>query len=354
MIMRKKILYIVVFLQTAVLAWLVYDRESTLLGGTEVWLKTMPVDPRDYLRGDYVNLNYEISNPSEDLYSTELKALLKEQNKEEDYDSYKSRKNITVYVTLAVDPDIGLASVKSVDVKKPGKGELFIEGHMEGRHSWRSDIEYGIESYYVEEGTGLAIEQRARDNSRSLDVHVRINKKGRAVIEGLRWSGVEMLLSEDDSGTYVLTIENYDNYAVAIVLPKNLDTIGIERYGERLSKGPREPRSGNINRVDTPDVDAYKSEDVFVIPADNHITVPLNLKDLLREPITQEVWATITYQPPKESMLPSLPKEAKSWVGNLRTHGTFFPEVKPKTNAEQEENRTEGSDSHEDIPVLGE
>lgn len=49
-------------------------KEYTLRTGTEVILKTEPVDPRDLFRGDYVVLNYEISTldleeiPVEDPY----------------------------------------------------------------------------------------------------------------------------------------------------------------------------------------------------------------------------------------------------------------------------------------------
>ena len=41
---------------------MVYDRVRVLRQGSEVTLQTRPVDPRDFLRGDYVVLNYEITN----------------------------------------------------------------------------------------------------------------------------------------------------------------------------------------------------------------------------------------------------------------------------------------------------
>ena len=50
---------LVAFLQTAALAWIVYDRVSLLEDGREVVLKNVPVDPRDLFRGEYVILNYE-------------------------------------------------------------------------------------------------------------------------------------------------------------------------------------------------------------------------------------------------------------------------------------------------------
>ena len=41
---------------------MVFDRVRVLREGTEVTLQTRPVDPRDFLRGDYVVLSYEISS----------------------------------------------------------------------------------------------------------------------------------------------------------------------------------------------------------------------------------------------------------------------------------------------------
>ena len=49
-------------LQTAVLGFMVESRASILRSGTDVRLKTLPVDPRDLLRGDYVILSYGISS----------------------------------------------------------------------------------------------------------------------------------------------------------------------------------------------------------------------------------------------------------------------------------------------------
>ena len=48
-------------IQVGLIAVMVYDRVRVLREGTEVTLQTRPVDPRDFLRGDYVVLNYEIT-----------------------------------------------------------------------------------------------------------------------------------------------------------------------------------------------------------------------------------------------------------------------------------------------------
>ncbi len=48
-------------IQIGLLGGMVADHASILRTGTEVALRTRAVDPRDFLRGDYVTLNYEIS-----------------------------------------------------------------------------------------------------------------------------------------------------------------------------------------------------------------------------------------------------------------------------------------------------
>ena len=46
--------------QTGLVGKMITDRAALLKGGTEVWLRTTFVDPRDLLRGHYVILNLEI------------------------------------------------------------------------------------------------------------------------------------------------------------------------------------------------------------------------------------------------------------------------------------------------------
>ena len=61
-------LLLAVVIQTGVLVAMVAMKQWTLTTGTPVVLETKPVDPRSLFRGDYVRLNYAISNYS-GLYS---------------------------------------------------------------------------------------------------------------------------------------------------------------------------------------------------------------------------------------------------------------------------------------------
>ena len=54
--------------QTAALGYMIESRASILRSGRDVLLKTVPVDPRDLLRGDYVILSYDISRLQPELF----------------------------------------------------------------------------------------------------------------------------------------------------------------------------------------------------------------------------------------------------------------------------------------------
>jgi len=49
-------------LQVVIVFAIIIFKLSVLTGGTDVFLKIVPVDPRDLLRGDYATFQYDISN----------------------------------------------------------------------------------------------------------------------------------------------------------------------------------------------------------------------------------------------------------------------------------------------------
>ena len=57
----RRALLLVAALWLAILGGMVAINEHTLRTGREIVLKTVPVDPRDLFRGDYVTLRYDIS-----------------------------------------------------------------------------------------------------------------------------------------------------------------------------------------------------------------------------------------------------------------------------------------------------
>ena len=87
------------------------SKEFTLRTGKEILLKTVPVDPRDLFRGDYVILRYEISR----LDSNHIAA---------DYTDFKIGEKI--YVALKKEDGYGVAS--KLFRNSPKGEELFLKG----------------------------------------------------------------------------------------------------------------------------------------------------------------------------------------------------------------------------------
>lgn len=173
-------LCIVAGLQTAALAWMIYDRVSLLGGGREVVLDTAPFDPRSLFRGDYVILNYRISTLDPAKLDGE-DALVAGQ---------------AVYITLArpegPEPAGKLAAWTPVSLATRHPGEVgaqraVIRGKLWALSGTALRIKYGIESYFVPEGEGRRLESQARTGN--IRVLVAVASDGKAAIKGLVLDG---------------------------------------------------------------------------------------------------------------------------------------------------------------------
>jgi uncharacterized membrane-anchored protein len=160
---KKKIFLLIGVFWIVILGGFIGFKEFTLRTGDEVLLKTVPVDPRDLFRGDYVILRYDISS----------------------VDSYADNINVgdTVYVLLNIDKD-NIGSFGRIS-KEPTADEIFIKGVVKGKYGNRLTVEYGIESYFVPEGKGGEIEK----NRGRIYTRVSIDKFGNAVTKGLVLDG---------------------------------------------------------------------------------------------------------------------------------------------------------------------
>jgi uncharacterized membrane-anchored protein len=168
-------------IQVGLISVMVYDRVRILREGTEVTLQTRPVDPRDFLRGDYVVLTYEISNlPAGALKDTPSKG-----------------RGTPVFVKLVRKPEgiYEAASVHAVPVPV-ADGEALIRGRVVGGAGCGSDrrhfcetlfINYGIERYFVPQGDGKELE-RSR-NQGQVSVVAAVTPAGRAAIKRLLLGG---------------------------------------------------------------------------------------------------------------------------------------------------------------------
>ena len=142
--MKLKLLFLVLALQTAWILGTTFVQERALAGGKVVLLETWPVDPRDLMRGDYVTLNYKISDVALGLFSPVLTNGL--------------APGETVYVALEPRGQFHEVVLASTNQITPADGQVVLKG--QSRSWWNSaaqrsvHLEYGLERYYVREGTG--------------------------------------------------------------------------------------------------------------------------------------------------------------------------------------------------------
>lgn len=187
---QKKVLYLTVVFWLLIFSGFIAYKEYILRTGTEVMLKTLPVDPRDLFRGDYVTLNYEISTLDMEKFHAE--------NSDFYYDE-------PVYLTLELENGYGIP--KEIYTTPP-EDELYIKGKVKDViYDWKTDkssnmteeatikelrVDYGIESYFVPEGRGMEIEKAQQTGKTKVDAKVIIDKYGNAVIKSLLIDGKEI------------------------------------------------------------------------------------------------------------------------------------------------------------------
>jgi len=160
--MKLKLLSLVIGLQVAWVLGTVATQEARLHSAPTVLLETRPVDPRDLLRGDYVILNYKISTIPLNLFEPRLRAA--------------PPPGKMVHAVLERRGQFHEAVSASLEFPKASPGQVVIRGTA--AHGWQSDavrIAYGLERYYVREGTG--------NPSGKLTVEAAIAKSGQASIK---------------------------------------------------------------------------------------------------------------------------------------------------------------------------
>lgn len=194
------LLGLVAIAQIALLANIVIARQNHINNGHEVVLNVIPVDPRDLFRGDYVILGYDITN----IDPTTLRA---------GDDVLALESGDTIYVTLTRGAD-GVSKPTTLSARPPADAmakdanadTAVIRGIIQYRNvvadmarpgqprnaapqsaAPQFNVRYGIESYFVPEGTGRDLEAKVRT------AHVRalvaLDSGGAAALKGLEVDG---------------------------------------------------------------------------------------------------------------------------------------------------------------------
>jgi len=166
-----------VVLQFIVLFGMIFFYQGIFIGGTEVILRTEPVDPRDLLRGQYVALRYDISTLEPGLF----------QESEFNTGERSLLPGETLYVSL--EPRGGTIWMPTRATRvKPSDG-VAIRGTVEGPGGPGGTIlvHYGIESYFVDPERAKELEAQARRGT--LLMRVVVDSDGKAVIKGVYEGG---------------------------------------------------------------------------------------------------------------------------------------------------------------------
>lgn len=177
---------IIVAMQTLALWGMVGMKQYTLATGNPVVLKTQPIDPRSLFRGDYVRLNYAISQL--DLATLEGDKLFE--------------RGDTVYVVLQPGDEYWEPVSVHRDYPAIAAGRKVIKGEVryvnQGRRRSGSrmtesvksiSVKYGIENYFVPEGEGRALERPKPGDI--VSIRVVVDKYGNPAIKAVLVNGTE-------------------------------------------------------------------------------------------------------------------------------------------------------------------
>ncbi|MFS0919291.1 GDYXXLXY domain-containing protein [Brevibacillus sp. 179-C 1.1 NHS] len=158
---RKALVLVpVLLLQFALIGYQVWSSETILARGKTVKLELAPLDPRSLLQGDYVRLDYTISTL--------------------DQQEMDSGDKIRVVLRQQANGVYSYSGFHELDGQwnrtyEPQSSDVIINGNTIGYRR----VEYGIESYFVPEGTGLEVERNAKY------AIVKIGERGDAILESL-------------------------------------------------------------------------------------------------------------------------------------------------------------------------
>lgn len=193
--MRKILIAACIFAQLTVLGYMVFARENIISNGTKISLSTAPIDPRDPFRGDFVRLRYALNN-------------LQNAPARWQPENYIAEKGDKVYAILALQPS-GLHELEYFTNKKPenlsSPEKIALRGrftqHNGNFNNRRHGMKFGIEQLYVEQDSGIDIEQRQGVRGgmqNAMHVALSVSNTGTTVLTDYSWSELAIELEMTD------------------------------------------------------------------------------------------------------------------------------------------------------------
>lgn len=164
---------------------------SAKLVGDEVIVETVPYDPRDVFRGDYVALSYKINE-------VEIEKLPDEIKNERDIEELEKYRNRTVYAVLKKEGPFHVVDRVSLERPKSGvylkskiRNVYVLEYRIEqtaaekdeGRFAYDTVfLRYNMDRYFVPENMGKDLEDMSREGTLAARVKV---YRGYALLEDI-------------------------------------------------------------------------------------------------------------------------------------------------------------------------
>jgi len=158
----QALLVAMVGMQLAVVGGMVALEQFSMRNAQTVYLQVVPVDPRDFFRGDYVVLGYDFDR----VIRRDLPGGSNQ-----------------LFVSLAPSADGKVWEATQASHSRPDTG-IYLEGKINRWSTWGfSRPLFGIEAFYVQEGQGIYWEQAIREKKVFAEVH--IAPSGKARLKGL-------------------------------------------------------------------------------------------------------------------------------------------------------------------------
>jgi len=274
----RKLVVAAIVAQIAVLLFMASKRETIIATGEEIYLRSAPIDPRDPFRGDFVRLSYELNRIPNQYYQGEKELA--------------SLHRDTVLYTVLQHEENNVYRLNYFTETKPHNA-IYIKGRLNNRRQFQSvskqftNIKYGIEQYYVQQGKSLEMEKRMGNRGTlqiPLEMQVAIGSDGTPVIKGHRWSQLGMQLefvrstnprrSEGQapiSPIINMTLANVSNQPLNIAnnaenCAFSLILVDNDHYEENVDSGCSRSNAENFEAIHLQPGEEYSVELDFSLP----------------------------------------------------------------------------------------
>ena len=183
--MKRNLVILVLALQTVWLLATVVQQETLRHRGRVILLATRPVDPRDPLRGDFVRLNFEISEVPTNLLAGPATPPAGRTS------------GVKISVALAPAATNGFWEITRASWERfaPAANEVILYGHSAwswGNNPQSVHVTYGIEQFFVAEGTG--------NPHGKLTAQAIVSPAGRAILKDVLVDGKPYREAVSDTG----------------------------------------------------------------------------------------------------------------------------------------------------------